>query len=180
VINFILIHKFTKDRLEEEEKIMLIAVVSDTHRVIKYINSAKELIKDADILIHLGDNIDDVEVLEHGFKGKVYAVAGNCDYSTKYPKETIIEVNGRKIFFTHGDLYGVKRSINSIYYKGKELEVDIVLFGHTHEHVIVEEKGIILMNPGSISLPRLKGRYVGFIDINEQGEIDTYLKEIRV
>lgn len=158
---------------------MLIAVVSDTHRVTKYIDSAKELIKDADILIHLGDNIDDVEVLEHGFKGKVYAVAGNCDYSTKYPKEAIIEVNGRKIFFTHGDLYGVKSSMNSIYYKGKELEVDIVLFGHTHQHIIVEENGIIFMNPGSVSLPRLKGRYVGFININDEGNIDTYLNEIR-
>jgi len=159
---------------------MLIAVVSDTHRAIKYINSAKELIKDADILIHLGDNIDDVEVLEHGFKGKVYAVAGNCDYSTKYPKETIIEVNGRKIFFTHGDLYGVKRSVNNIYYRGKELDVDIVLFGHTHEQIIEKENGLILMNPGSIALPRLKGRYVGFIDINDDGNIDTYLKEIKV
>ena len=159
---------------------MLIAVVSDTHRVIKYIDSAKELIKGADILIHLGDNIDDVELLERSFKGKVYAVAGNCDYSTKYPKETIIEVNGRKIFFTHGDLYGVKGSLNNIYYRGKELDVDIVLFGHTHEQIIEDARGIILMNPGSISLPRFKGRYVGFIDINDEGNIDTYLKEIRI
>lgn len=78
---------------------MLIAVVSDTHRITKYINLAKRLIKDADILIHLGDNIDDAELLENTFKGKVYAVAGNCDYSTKYPKESVIEVNGKKIFF---------------------------------------------------------------------------------
>lgn len=157
---------------------MLIAVVSDTHRVIKYIDLAKELIEGADVLIHLGDNIDDVEVLERGFEGKVYAVAGNCDYSTKYPKETIIEVNGRKIFFTHGDLYGVKNSLNNIYYRGKELDADIVLFGHTHEQIIEENRGIILMNPGSISLPKFKGRYVGFIDINDDGDIDTYLKEI--
>ena len=159
---------------------MLIAVVSDTHRENKYINLAKELIKDADILIHLGDNTDDVEVLKSGFKGEVYAVAGNCDYSAQYPKEVIIEVNGRKIFFTHGDLYGVKHSMNNIYYRGKELGVDIVLFGHTHVQIIEEEKDIILMNPGSISLPRFKGRYVGFIGIDDEGNIDTYLKEIRI
>lgn len=159
---------------------MLIAVVSDTHRAIKYINLAKELIKSADILIHLGDNIDDVEIIKSGFKGEVYAVAGNCDYSGKYPKEAIIEVNGRKIFFTHGDLYGVKHSMNNIYYRGKELDVDIVLFGHTHQQVIEEKNGIILMNPGSISLPKFKGRYIGFIDINDEGNIDTYLKEIRI
>lgn len=158
---------------------MLIAVVSDTHRVTKYINFAKELVKSADILIHLGDNVDDVEILEQNFNGKVYAVAGNCDFSNKYPKETTIEVNGRKIFFTHGDLYGVKNSINNIYYRGRELDADIVLFGHTHEQVIEKAHNIILLNPGSISLPRLKGRYIGFIDINDNGDIKTYFKEVK-
>ncbi|WP_238919051.1 metallophosphoesterase [Clostridium sp. YIM B02555] len=157
---------------------MLIGVVSDTHRMLKYVNLAKEITKNADILIHLGDNIEDVEVLERGFNGKVYAVAGNCDYSSKYPKEGVIEVYGKKIFFTHGDLYGVKRTINNIYYKGKELGVDIVLFGHTHEQMIEKDEELILMNPGSISLPRFKGRYVGFIEIDEDGNIDTYLKEV--
>ena len=49
----------------------------------KYVNLAKEVIKDADILIHLGDNIEDVEILEQDFEGKVYIVAGNCDYSVE-------------------------------------------------------------------------------------------------
>ncbi|MFW2503851.1 metallophosphoesterase [Clostridium diolis] len=158
---------------------MLIAVVSDTHRMTKYINLAKRLIKDADILIHLGDNIDDAELLENNFKGKVYAVAGNCDYSTKYPKESVIEVNGKKIFFTHGDLYGVKSSMNNIYYRGRELNADIVLFGHTHQQLVEKEDDMILMNPGSISLPKFKGRCIGFINIDNNGEVDAYLKEIR-
>lgn len=159
---------------------MLIAVVSDTHRGMKYIKLAKDIIKKADILIHLGDNIEDAEVLKQSFDGEVYVVAGNCDYSVKYPKERIIEVNGRKIFFTHGDLYGVKSSINNIYYRGRELQADIVLFGHTHEQLIEKEDGITLMNPGSLSLPRFRGRYVGFIDISDDGDIDTYFKEIRI
>ncbi|MBE6063461.1 MAG: metallophosphoesterase [Clostridium butyricum] len=158
---------------------MVIAVISDTHRVKKYINLAKNIIKDADILIHLGDNIEDVELLEDGFSGEVYAVAGNCDFSARYPKEGIIEVNGRKIFYTHGDLYGVKNSINNIYYRGCELEADVVLFGHTHEQGIEKIDNLILMNPGSVSLPRLKGRYVGIINIDDNGEIDTYLREIK-
>lgn len=159
---------------------MLIAVISDTHRIGKYIDLAKKLIKDADVLIHLGDNIEDVELLQDGFNGEVYAVKGNCDYSTKYPKEKIIELKGKRIFITHGDLYGVKNGLNNIYYKGRELEADIVLFGHTHEAIIEKEDNMILMNPGSISLPRLKGRYVGFIDINENGDINTYLKEVKI
>ena len=158
---------------------MLIAVISDTHRVNKYINLAKNVIKDADILIHLGDNIEDVDILKDGFDGEVYAVAGNCDFSAKYPKEGMIEINGRKIFYTHGDLYGVKTTINNIYYRGRELGADVVLFGHTHEHGIERTEDLILMNPGSVSLPRLRGRYVGIIDIDDNGEIDTYLREVR-
>lgn len=49
---------------------MRIAVISDTHRADKYIKLAKSLIKDADILIHLGDNIEDVDKLANGFKGR--------------------------------------------------------------------------------------------------------------
>ena len=158
---------------------MRIAVISDTHRVNKYINIAKKLIADADILIHLGDNIEDVELLSKGFNGKVYAVAGNCDFSNKYPKEGSIEVNGIKIFYTHGDLYGVKSTLTNIYYRGKELGADIVLFGHTHQQGIEKTEGMILMNPGSISLPHFKGRYVGIIDIDDNGNVDTYLRELK-
>lgn len=159
---------------------MRIAVISDTHRANKYITLAKKLIEDADILIHLGDNIDDVDILSDGFKGEVYAVAGNCDFSSKYPKEGTIEVNGKKIFYTHGDLYGVKTSMTNIYYRGRELEADIVLFGHTHQHIIDKSDDLILMNPGSISLPHFKGRYVGIIDIDDNGSIDVYLRELKV
>ena len=93
---------------------MLIAVVSDTHRSDAYVKSVKMLIKDADILIHLGDNVEDAEELEREFKGDVYIVAGNCDFSRKYPKDRLIDVEGKKIFMTHGDLYGVKMGLNNI------------------------------------------------------------------
>lgn len=157
---------------------MRIAVISDTHRDSRYIEAAKKYIKNTDILIHLGDNIDDVKELTEGYKGEVYVVKGNCDYTNSYPSEQIINVEGKKIFFTHGHNYGVKMSLNNIFYKGKEVGADIVLFGHTHIALIEEEDGIILMNPGSISLPRIKGRYIGFINIEKEKDIDIYLKEV--
>lgn len=159
---------------------MRILVISDTHHHVRYIEAAKKLIADGDILIHLGDNVEDAEELAASFKGKTYIVAGNCDFTRKYPKENIIEVHGKKIFFTHGDLYGVKNSIMNIFYKGKETGADVVLFGHTHEHGIEREDGIIIMNPGSISLPRSRGRFAGVIDITENGEIDAYLRELKI
>ena len=137
---------------------MLIAVISDTHRVAKYINIAKEYIKSADVLIHLGDNSEDIEELT---------------------KESIIVLEGKKIFITHGDLYGVKYSLTNLYYRAKEVEADIVLFGHTHEQIILNEDGIIFMNPGSISLPKLRGRHIGYIDMNNGKIKDVRLKEVK-
>ena len=159
---------------------MLIAVISDTHKMNRYINIAKDYIKNADVLIHLGDNSEDIDNLSEGFKGDVYCVRGNCDESNRYPKEQYIELEGFKIFFTHGDLYGVKRSVNMLYYRAKELEADIALFGHTHQQMIEEYNGVILMNPGSISLPNFKGRYVGFIELEEGKIPNFYLKEVEI
>lgn len=156
---------------------MLVAVVSDTHRSDLCVKSIKTLIKDADILIHLGDNVEDAEELEREFKGEVYIVAGNCDFSRKYPKDRLIDIEGKKIFMTHGDLYAVKMGLNSIYYKGREIEADIVLFGHTHQAMIERTNELILMNPGSPSLPRLSKKSIGFISIDD-GEAEVYLKEI--
>jgi len=160
-------------------KELLIAVISDTHRMGKYIELGKKYIKGADVLIHLGDNSEDIEELTKDFKGDVYGVRGNCDGSTKYPTEQLLEIMGKRIFLTHGHLYGVKNNLSSIYYRGKELNADIVLFGHTHEHILKEEGGIIFMNPGSISLPRFKGRYIGFIELGEETPQNSYLKEIK-
>lgn len=157
---------------------MKVAVVSDTHRLMKYIDLAIQNIQDADILIHLGDNIDDVEIIRNSFSGEIYSVAGNCDYSSDCIKEGILELEGNRIFYTHGDLYGVKNSISRIFYKGMELEANVILFGHTHEAGIEMIDDIILMNPGSISLPRSNGRNIGIIDIDNDGNIDTYLRSI--
>lgn len=158
---------------------MLIAVVSDTHRIQIYIDKVKEMIKKADILIHLGDNVDDAEYISKGFKGKVYVVRGNCDFSTKYPSEEIIRLDEKTIFITHGHNYSVKSSLTNIFYKGKEVMADIVLFGHTHESIILEEENMILMNPGSASLPRNSQRSIGFIEVEEGKKPSVYLKEIK-
>lgn len=157
---------------------MIIAVISDTHRMAKYIELGRKYIKEADVLIHLGDNSEDIKELVRDFKGDVYGVRGNCDYSNAYPTEQILDIMGEKIFLTHGHLYGVKNNLSNIYCRAKELNAGIVLFGHTHEGLLKDEDGIVFMNPGSISLPRLRGRYIGFIELEEEKKPHIYLKEV--
>ena len=158
---------------------MKIAVVSDTHRLSNHIKLAKKLIKNADVLIHLGDVTDDLDELTDGFNGEVYAVRGNCDFSRKYPKEQLLVLGGKKIFITHGDTYGVKYGLTEIFFKAKEINADIVLFGHTHQRFIAEEEGILFMNPGSVSLPRYLGKSLGFIILEEGKKPELIIKNIK-
>lgn len=156
---------------------MLVAVISDTHGVENILKKIKDYINHVDILIHLGDNIIDLEYLKNGFKGKVYGVKGNCDFLSNELEEQVIQISGKKFLITHGDKYGVKYNLTSIFFKCKELSVDVALFGHTHCKLITEEQGIWLINPGSPSLPKDNIGSIAFIEIKE-GKINAYTQNI--
>ena len=158
---------------------MKIAVISDTHRIKKYMELSKKYIQEADVLIHLGDDSEDIKEFTKDFKGEIYGVSGNCDRIGEYPKEQLLVLEGKKIFITHGDIYGVKSNLINIYFKGRELEADIILFGHTHIPLIEEQDGIYLMNPGSVSLPRINKRYIGMIELEKENKPNIYLKLLK-
>ncbi|MDU2489810.1 MAG: metallophosphoesterase [Clostridium celatum] len=159
--------------------IVLIAVISDSHGNRNSISKIKSKISDAEVLIFLGDGENDLNEITEEFHGEVYAVRGNCDFNGKYPEEMIIEIKGKKIFMCHGHKYGVKYGYNSIYYKGKEIGADIVLFGHSHLPIIEEYNGLTLMNPGSIShgMGRVD-KTLGYIELDDDKEPIIYIKEV--
>ena len=158
---------------------MLIAVISDSHGNKDSINKIKKKISNADVLLFLGDGENDLAEITNDFTGEVFAVRGNCDITGKYPEEQILEIQGKKIFICHGHRYNVKYGYNSIYYRGKEIGADIVLFGHSHIPIIEEYNGIILMNPGSIShgMGRLN-KTLGYIDLIDDKAPIMYIKEL--
>lgn len=155
---------------------MLIGVMSDTHCIDRYIDLAFDKLKSVDVILHLGDCSPDIKKFKHKFKGDIYVVDGNCDFRQEYPKEQILEFRNKKIFMTHGDLYGVKRDLNNIYYRGQEIGADIVLFGHSHVETIQKINNMILMNPGSVSLPKGRGKSVGIIEIKENDDIEVKIE----
>lgn len=147
---------------------MLIAVVSDTHGNRNTILKIREEIKKRNIkgIIHLGDNIDDIEDIINGLDCRFYGVRGNCDLSN-FPDELIVSIANKRFFITHGHKYGVKTGLNNIFYKGKELGVDAVLFGHTHIKIASKEEGLWIINPGSPSLPKDGIPSIAFIEIKD-------------
>lgn len=158
---------------------MKIAVISDSHYNENSIKLIENHLKEVNILLHCGDGAPDIKHIKEFFNGEIYAVRGNCDISLEYPLERIIEVMGKRIFITHGHRYNVKSEYNTIFYKAKEVNADIVLFGHTHKAMISNYDDLSIMNPGSISLPYGKDKKtIGIIDVLDSGKIEMKLVEI--
>ena len=79
---------------------------------------------------------------------------------------------------THGLAYGVSMGYQNIRNEGRVRGVDAVMFGHTHRPLLEEDDDLILLNPGSLSYPRQKGRQRSYIVMEkERGKKPTF--EIR-
>ena len=95
------------------------------------------------------------------------AVKGNCDFDN-VEDELVFEVEDKNIFLCHGDRYGVKYGLEKIEKKAKDVDADIVVFGHTHTPLCIEKDNILYINPGSVSLPRdVTYRSLVILNINE-------------
>ncbi len=101
-----------------------------------------------DIIVHAGD-FTERAVLE-GLKtlGKVKAVSGNMDSSElkeMLPCKELFVVNGRTIGLTHGSgaPWGIAGRIRDMF-----PDVDIIIFGHSHQETNQFLQGSRLFNPG--------------------------------
>jgi uncharacterized protein len=103
-----------------------------------------------DHVIHCGDFCTEVSELPAVSRT---VVQGNCDYEVM-PEEETWEAVGFRFFVTHGHRYRVKASPLTIRYRGEELGVQVVCFGHSHMPYCEQSAGILLLNPGSIVQPR--------------------------
>ncbi len=147
---------------------MQIGVVSDTHRYKQMVKKVMQVLNHMDLIIHLGDNVEDVKEIEKFYHGNIINVRGNCDFTVDVPPERIEIIEGKKFLITHGHRYDVKYDLSRLRYRALEEEADIVLFGHTHVSEIAYEDGIYFVNPGSPSLPRNGLKSVAIISINDK------------
>lgn len=110
----------------------------------------KILLKETNFTHHLntGDVGLDIKTIE---KTKMMAVKGNTDYFLDLPLESLIEIEDKKILLTHGHLYNVKYGLNELISYAKKLNVNMCIFGHTHEAFYQKLEGIEFINPGALS-----------------------------
>ena len=150
---------------------MRIGVVSDTHRRVKEtIENLKR--ESVDSIIHLGDYMKDARIIGDQLNINIIKVRGNCDIREIDGEDEIIKtIKDKKILMTHGHRFNIKYTFDKLYYKAKELKVDLVLFGHTHKPYNEKIDDVLFFNPGSPSNPRniSQGTY-GILDIDENIE----------
>ena len=140
---------------------MKILVLSDSHGVAFNIIRALDMHRDADVAIFLGDGASDFLGRRERYPNIAFlAVAGNNDigaaltYGLRRAEEITLE--GKKIFYTHGNNYAVDFGLGNIISAARSRGSDIVLFGHTHKplekYIPEDEEGgaLYLVNPGSI------------------------------
>ncbi|CAM3944884.1 metallophosphoesterase [Mesobacillus thioparans] len=129
-----------------------VLIVSDSHGSTEMLEGIeRQHGEDVDLMIHCGDSeLSEKDPAIVNFR----SVKGNCDFYGNYPDEEIHVLNGRKILVTHGHLYSVKSTLVNLYYKAKEMQADIVCFGHSHILGAEMVDDVIFINPGSVRLPR--------------------------
>jgi putative phosphoesterase len=104
-----------------------------------------------DMILHLGDHCNDGMMLEMRLNDiSVTAVKGNCDLWSDEAEERMLDLDGSRIFMTHGHEYGVRNGYSIILEEGRKREADIILCGHTHIPRIIVKPDICMMNPGAV------------------------------
>ena len=88
---------------------MRILVLSDSHGSRRKVEAAAAEQPEAEVILHLGDGVDDSEDLTYLYPKKtIVRVRGNCDRYSDLPIEATVTVNGKTILLTHGHEFRVK------------------------------------------------------------------------
>lgn len=151
---------------------MKIMIVSDTHKRHKNLEEALEKMGSIDMLIHLGDAEGYEDYIAKMAGCPLEIVSGNNDFFSSLEREKEIKIGKYRVLLTHGHYYYVSTGIEALKKEAYGRDVDIVMFGHTHRPLIEYDKGVTLINPGSISYPRQSGREPSFImmELDRDGE----------
>jgi putative phosphoesterase len=127
-----------------------LCIISDTHaRTIDEIPAAvRKALSEADLIIHAGDFTREAVLDGLLSMGKVKAVSGNMDSAelkSRLPQREVFQVSGRKIGLTHGSgaPWGIADRVRQQF-----ADVDVIIFGHSHEPCNSYIQGVLLFNPG--------------------------------
>ena len=134
---------------------MKVLVVSDTHvpsLARKLPDPLYEEMQGCSAILHAGDLVSARIMDDLSRALPFYGVQGNQDspsVQSRLPTERVVVLDGWRIGLVHGHqgkgMYTEDRAFNAF----KDVMVDIIVFGHSHQPLSTRREGILLFNPGS-------------------------------
>ena len=138
---------------------MRLAVLSDTHLSSPSPRLTEEneaRLRHMDAVLHCGDHTEESVWAYLSAHPAFYAVRGNMDPAFGEgltPGRRSFELAGFSIAAVHGDGLGPGDTAENLLELFRD-EADLICFGHTHRRQLLREKDIVVLNPGSFSLPK--------------------------
>ena len=162
---------------------MKILIVSDTHRRDENLKKVIEQNVPLDMFIHLGDAEGSEDRIWQWLNPdcRIEMVLGNNDFFSMLDREREVRIGKYRALLTHGHYYGVSVGMERLKEEARARGCNIAMFGHTHRPFLETVKGVLLVNPGSLSYPRQEGRQPSYLLLTAQadGTLDfsqNYLK----
>ncbi len=122
---------------------MRIGVISDTHGLLR--KEAVAALQGVEHILHAGD-VGDFGILDTLKSiAPVTAIRGNVDIHGdcgRLPATEMVELGGKSFYLVH--------SVHDLDVSAEAAGIACVVSGHTHKPEIVERRGVVYLNPGSI------------------------------
>lgn len=136
-----------------------ILIISDSHympknTLLKFLNRFQNL----RAVVHCGDIYLGYEHGDITLDCPFLICKGNNDFAN-IPRILQFEIDNRSFVITHGNTYQFAYNPLTLKTLLDDYPADIICFGHTHVPYLHKEKGLMIINPGSLALGRSYPRH---------------------
>lgn len=157
---------------------MILGIMSDSHGDLAAVRRAVEAVGAVELWLHAGDCCADTAFLAACAGVRTIGVAGNCDgLAARCCKEEYLDLQGVRIYLTHGHDCGVKRGTDELAAWACRMDAQVAVYGHTHIPELRRSGAVWLVNPGSVARPRA-GVPTVIRAVVENGEFSASFVEI--
>ncbi|HKL61306.1 MAG TPA: metallophosphoesterase family protein [Acholeplasma sp.] len=127
---------------------MKILITSDVHARYDILQSVVKRHPEVDYHINAGDLVLSQKEFE---ELDMIAVKGNSDYYLVLPLIQTLNLENLDILLVHGHQYNVKYGLEQLFQVAEAHDVNLCIYGHTHQKQMIINKGITYINPGAIA-----------------------------
>ena len=127
-----------------------VGIISDNHG--DWTSQITESLAGVDAIIPAGDIGPYKYVLKMEGIAPTTAVLGNTDADMPLDETAVVTLGEKKFLVKH--IVNPHRLQVSLCERLKQIQPDVVIFGHTHEPFCETLGGILFLNPGSVTQPR--------------------------